>query len=128
VVGVGDADPSLELAPVPEAVGDARRFVRGAIGDVDGLEVPVDALVLAVSELVTNAIIHARTPFSVTVRHLQPGSVQIDVFDGNTRLPQSARVSRDATSGRGLAIIETLRLRWGVEPHPHGKTVWVRTP
>jgi len=83
---------------------------------------------LAVSELVTNAVLHAGTPIHVEVRRLGPG-LRIEVEDGNPRLPLvDARpedlLSNRSMTGRGLALVAATCDRWGCEPTPCGKVTW----
>jgi anti-sigma regulatory factor (Ser/Thr protein kinase) len=121
---VSGDDPSIELAPTGPAVGTARRFVRQALERLGVNAEATDDLVLATDELVTNAVLHARTMFRVTLRRL-PQALRVEVFDANPRPPRRRSAPIDATNGRGLGIIEGLGLRWGVVLHPHGKTAWV---
>ena len=90
----------------------------------DGL---VDNLIMAANELTTNAVLHARTEFTVRVL-IYPDRVRVEVSDGNTRMPQPCLAPADATSGRGLAIVDGSGLQWGAERHAGGKTVWVQAP
>jgi anti-sigma regulatory factor (Ser/Thr protein kinase) len=85
-------------------------------------------LPLLVSELATNAVLHARSDFEVTVIRL-PQRVRVEVFDQNTRLPSFAVAPRDAHSGRGLMLVQGLSGAWGVESHSDsGKTIWFEVP
>jgi anti-sigma regulatory factor (Ser/Thr protein kinase) len=84
----------------------------------------MDSLVLGVSELVTNAVVHAGTDITVTVRQLSK-AIRVEVEDLDPRLPQGREVSIDADSGRGLSIIEGFGLRWGANGRAPGKTVWI---
>jgi anti-sigma regulatory factor (Ser/Thr protein kinase) len=84
---------------------------------------------LAVSELVTNAILHARTDLTVSFRRLG-GGVRIEVRDGSTHVPvvEAARpedllLNRSMT-GRGLALVAAVADRWGADPQPDGKVTW----
>jgi anti-sigma regulatory factor (Ser/Thr protein kinase) len=131
LVGYGHlvAEPVLvasgEFRPEPAAVPAARRLVRdalarlptGALGQ-DG----VDILVLAANEVITNAVLHARTEFTVTVLLAGPVA-RVEVTDGNTRTPQPCLTPLDATSGRGLGLVDALGLMWGVERRRDGKVV-----
>jgi anti-sigma regulatory factor (Ser/Thr protein kinase) len=123
-----DGDPSIELDPAPEAVRAARQFLRAALPRPGLDPVTIDSLLLAASELVTNAVLHARTRFRVTVRKAAPGTIRVEVADGNPRPPQALAAPPAATSGRGLAIIDGLGLNWGVETHERGKVVWIEAP
>ncbi|MEV7966432.1 ATP-binding protein [Sphaerisporangium sp. NPDC088356] len=82
---------------------------------------------LIVSELVTNAIRHGGTAFSLRLG--SDGSrVYGEVFDAGDGLPRQAPGSLDATDGRGLLIVGTLADDWGVvEADGGGKTVWFVT-
>jgi anti-sigma regulatory factor (Ser/Thr protein kinase) len=82
---------------------------------------------LLVSEVVTNAIIHAHSEVEVAVR-LQPHSVRIDVLDNAGAMPAPRDADDDATSGRGLALVEAVASAWGVEPTDTGKSVWFEVP
>lgn len=88
-------------------------------------EVDVDTAALLVSELVTNAILHARTAVVVCVRH-QGGRVRIEVHDSSGLTPRLHGFSGTSATGRGLQLLEGLAKRWGVEPDAEGvgKTVW----
>ena len=83
-----------------------------------------DATALVVSELVTNAVLHARTPLEVSLLR-EPDGVRVSVTDGGEGLPQTHPTLGLGTTGRGLLLLEALALSWGVEPLPEGgKTVW----
>lgn len=84
----------------------------------------LEDLPLLVSELATNAVLHARSDFEVTVIRAHQ-RVRVEVFDQNTRLPSFAAAPPDAYSGRGLMILRELASAWGVESHSDvGKTIW----
>ena len=109
------------FAPTPEGARAARHFVEAALGDVDP-EV-CHTVVLLTSELATNAVLHARTDFEVTVARRED-ALRIAVTDGNTRLPQPGMAPADATTGRGLALVDAMASAWGADRHGRGKTVW----
>lgn len=102
----------------------ARRFVSGTLAawHAEGGE---DA-VLLVSELVTNALLHARTAMTVHLAEDEPGVVRLSVSDGSAGTLQERRFSLDSGTGRGLRLLGSLALEWGVEPQGAGKTVWCR--
>jgi hypothetical protein len=113
--------------PVPTSASAARRFVRDHLRG-RSLEPLVDAATLAVSELVTNAALHAQTPLTVRVVPLDPG-VRIEVSDASPVLPRPRQHSVDAALGRGLGMLDALG-RWGVTSRADGasgKTVWFET-
>lgn len=77
-----------------------------------------------VSELGTNAVIHAGT--EVTVR-IERGAqtLRLEVGDRSRRLLSPRRYADTAGTGRGLLLVDTSADQWGVEPTSDGKTVWV---
>jgi anti-sigma regulatory factor (Ser/Thr protein kinase) len=113
--------------PDPQAVSAARRFLRRALTAIEGGPAGdlVHMLVMAANELATNAVLHARTEFTVRVL-IDAHRVRVEVSDGNTRMPQPCLAPTHATSGRGLAIVDSTGLQWGAERHARGKTVWVQ--
>ena len=115
-------DVFLDLENNVEAVSAARAFVRSLLAACD-LRDYIDDAVLIASELVTNAVLHART--GIQLRVLSEGSsVRLEVYDENSRLPTLAAVDPAATSGRGLAVVSSLAGSWGVELERYGKVVW----
>jgi anti-sigma regulatory factor (Ser/Thr protein kinase) len=107
----------------PEAlsVRSARAFVVASAG---ADEATAARLELLVSEIASNAVLHARTPFVVEVACLPDGGVRVSVSDDSTDLPIARKVPLDATTGRGLLIVDSLADSWGVVESPGGKTVW----
>ncbi len=105
----------------PRSVGAARRFVCQVLPEwwSDRL----DDVLLLVSEVVTNAIVHARTAVQVTVT-LVNGTTRVEVADAEPEAPVRRGASSTATDGRGLGILEVLADRWGVLSRDGGKTVW----
>ena len=116
-----------EFPPDPPAASQARRFLRGALGELEagGGGDLVDTVVLAANELITNAVLHGRTDFAVRVV-LDDDVVLVEVSDENARIPQPCLAPDDATSGRGLGIVDGSGLAWGIERRPSGKCVWLR--
>ena len=119
--------PSLTMSPLAQAVAMARLYVRDILPSLGG-EGCVDNAQLAVSELVTNATLHARTPMTIDVARAGNGRIRISVRDGSTMVPQPRSYSRTATTGRGLRLIEAVCTAWGVdglgEGEGVGKVVW----
>lgn len=111
------------------AVAHARRFVRETLIGW-GVEDVIDDAVLLTSELATNAVIHARTPFEVICRAAS-GSVQVEVVDGDAGRVLAAPGrgdDPDRVSGRGLLMPVVLAAEWGVSYAGTSKTVWFRLP
>jgi anti-sigma regulatory factor (Ser/Thr protein kinase) len=112
-----------DLDPVPASVGLARSLVRESLAAFDGDA--RDVALLLTSELVTNAILHARTPVQLGVL-VDGGRALVCVAD---RLPESPALSprahsHDRPGGRGLALVEDLADTWGTTTYRGGKTVW----
>ena len=111
--------------PVACTVKEARRLVRSTL---DAWSVPEGDSLLLVSELATNAVLHAHTPYTVTVSTLAPLRVRVAVTDDDPSPPVVGLPATDwSTRGRGMLMVHALALRWGCEPHPGGKTVWFET-
>ncbi len=117
----------LLLDREPESVRHARRWVVQTLQEL-GRDDLVDSAALGVSELVTNAMLHADPPITVTVG----GTVQhprVQVHDSSTRPPRiSHEMTEDdqllRTVGRGLGIVASYSHTWGAEVSPEGKMVW----
>ena len=87
-----------------------------------------DVGVLLASELVTNALLYAPGTISLHIVE-EPGCYRIGVSDGNPTPVEPRHVGLEATSGRGLALVERLSSSWGVDVHePDGKEVWFELP
>ena len=113
----------LRLAPVPASTSAARRFVREHAPPLP--EETGESLVLLTSELVTNAVLHARTTIEVglVVGHL---SLAVGVHDEDL-LTDLQDPYADREGGWGLGLVEALADAWASTPHPEGgKTVWFR--
>jgi anti-sigma regulatory factor (Ser/Thr protein kinase) len=118
---------ALTLDPLAQAVADARHYVRDALPALGGQSV-IDNAQLIVSELVTNATLHARTPMTVRIGRTATGNIRIAVVDHSPMIPQPRSYALTATTGRGLRLVEAVSIAWGVEPLPPdegpGKIVW----
>lgn len=104
----------------------ARAFVEETLRGW-GQEPLCDVAMLLTSELVTNSILHAHSPVSVSIE-LAEGSLRVAVSDDGNGMPVRRESVADATSGRGLALVDVLADDWGVDATPDspGKTVWFR--
>ncbi|ABS01612.1 ATP-binding protein [Kineococcus radiotolerans] len=110
------------LPPDSGAPRRARRLVREVLEGA-GREEWVDAAELAVSELVTNAALHARTDVEVDVE-VHPEHVRVEVRDSNPSLPSQRHYGEQATTGRGMALVASVSADCGVTALPDGKVVW----
>lgn len=109
----------------PTSVAGARAFVVANLAE-RGLSHLVNDSRLIVSELATNAVFHAGTPFTVTVRQVGD-EVEILVLDGSSELPQLSPQAEDGVVERGLGLYLTdvYSRQWGViRSGEAGKTVW----
>ncbi|QMU74987.1 ATP-binding protein [Streptacidiphilus sp. PB12-B1b] len=115
----------------PAEVGRARRWTRLRLqGCGVDLDAPLaETLVLVVSELVTNAVVHTGSP--AVLRLVFPVGadadrrpVRVEVADASDQPPQRRSTASEATSGRGLEMVDCLTDRWGWYPDGAGKRVW----
>ena len=127
VQGVNPGDPSahLHLMATPASARQARAFLTEHAGELD-----VDssnAAALCASELVTNSVLHARTPivFGIT-RGVD--RLLVTVADGSTTRPEPAPPDDERPSGRGIMLVAALAQEWGVQEEEDGKTVWFTVP
>lgn len=119
----GAVDSCRFFVPVPVAVRAVRRFVRQTLEAWGQHDLVVDAELVA-SELVSNALLHADSPFRVSIAAV-PSAIKISVHDADPTEPERRDVPAEATSGRGVAIVAGLSHRWGTDHTPDGKVVWV---
>lgn len=114
------------LPAAPASVFLARRFTRQLLDGWDLSQEQVESVELVVSELVTNAARHSEDAVEVglsCVDHL----LRVEVGDSSHRMPaavDASDVGEQATSGRGLLLVDALASRWGVESEGLGKLVW----
>lgn len=113
---------SVGLPPEPASATRARTLTRERLGRSCSSDT-LETVALLVTELVTNAILHARTPLQLTVEE-RAGHVRICVEDAAAGLPALRCHESDAVTGRGLALVAELSSAWGVDETPSGKAVW----
>ncbi len=109
-----------------DAPSAARRFVIDAL-PADAADALVDDAALVVTELATNAVVHARSDFTVVVAWSRD-RVRISVRDASPVPPAGQPPSLVVCSGRGLAVVAALAARWDFEPQGFGKVVWAELP
>jgi PAS domain S-box-containing protein len=141
---------SLVFAATPEAVGPVRRHASGVLSRW-GLDDQIELAELLVSELVTNAVLHAvqrSNHLAVAGLHNDalpdideawPGDVAprvelamrvgsralwVEAHDPDVRLPRLRLADADDEGGRGLYLVDALADRWGARPTADGKIVW----
>jgi anti-sigma regulatory factor (Ser/Thr protein kinase) len=114
---------TLTLPALTESVPAARRFVREALTTDLDASGACDDIVAMVSELATNAVIHARTPYTIVVSR-DGDTVRVGVHDHSAATPRRRAYGLDATTGRGLRLIATMSSDWGIVAQSGGKVVW----
>jgi anti-sigma regulatory factor (Ser/Thr protein kinase) len=106
-----------------ESVSQARAFVADLLAGHDLVHLRND-IVLVVSELATNAVQHARTPFEVSLERSE-GVLNLAVSDSSSLPPRAQEQRPDAIAGRGLFLVYTLSDSWGIDcSGDDGKRVW----
>jgi len=128
--GIMPAGVTPRLRLFPPEVASVRR-ARLHVQDVAGIDATHPAA-LCVSELAANAVLHAATPFTVTVNH-RAHFVHVEVADQASSLPATLRSAPSTFTsftpdGRGLQIVAALATRWGIESGDEGKTIWFDVP
>lgn len=114
----------VELKAEAISASGARRFVRHHLSS-HGLPLMIDDVELVVSELATNALAHAGTPFRVSVARFGQ-VVLLEVTDQSPVVPRRVRPGPLDTAGRGVFMVERVSKDWGTRSLPGiGKTVWV---
>ncbi|MDK1472413.1 ATP-binding protein [Streptomyces sp. 549] len=115
---------SETLPREPGSAATARRLVRVAVA-VWGLDEAADDGTLVVTELVGNAVRHARGHLiRVTVSRPAAARVRIGVVDRSKARPGLMSPGTEDEGGRGLALVAALAGSWGCDPLPWGKRVW----
>lgn len=114
----------LVLDATPRSISTARHAVLQLL---DPLQVPVEVaedVMLLVSELVTNAVVHAGTAVHVSAC-AEVGRILVAVGDDDPHhAPRRSERGAMATSGRGMRLVELLASSWGVEMRDSSKSVW----
>ena len=101
----------------------SRRWLAAAVEQAWGAGEDADRVVLAYSEVATNAVVHGRGPVTVCTRILA-GTVTCEVADCSARAPQPRHAACDDVCGRGLDLVEMTVDRFRVDVGEAGKTVW----
>ena len=116
-----DRVATWDLPADPAIVPDTRRQVARRLMSwgIDGATFVTE---LVVSELVTNAIRHAKTP--IQLRLIRDRTLICEVSDGSSTAPHLRRACPFDEGGRGLLLVSQLTQRWGCRQTPHGKVIW----
>lgn len=118
----GQGQRQLRLPASRASVALARAELRDLLEEAGHAEW-IDTSELALSELVTNAIVHAGTEVELALR-VHDDHLRGEIADGSPHAPVRRDYSPLAGTGRGLHLVHELVDAWGVEPHAGGKVVW----
>ncbi len=114
----------IALPPLSSSAHAARAFAAAEMSRL-GREHLADDVATVVSELVANAVMHARTELVLDLAPAGEG-VRLTVTDGSAVMPRFVGADLASTSGRGLLLVDRISARWGVDRiAPTGKVVWV---
>jgi anti-sigma regulatory factor (Ser/Thr protein kinase) len=118
------ADRAHTVLPCePRSAAIARRFVNDTLCRWGWDAREDDVVQLLVSELVTNALVHARSDVRLDVGHHR-ARLRVSVEDHSTRQPSQREQSTLSVHGRGLQLVDALAVDWGVTQTRRGKSVW----
>ncbi|HSV67955.1 MAG TPA: MEDS domain-containing protein [Mycobacteriales bacterium] len=118
----GTAERSEMFVPVPTAVHAVRRFLSDTLAAWGEDDLVADAALIG-SELASNAVQHAGSPFRASIQR-SDSVVRIAVHDLCSVLPVRLDHIPDRSGGRGVALVAGLSRRWGSDVVPDGKVVW----
>lgn len=120
--------PAQALTPGPRGVSDARRWATQVLTEIGRPEL-VESACISVSEVITNALLHAQQPVSVRLRGTREHP-RIEVRDGSRQPPDLPDLDGEPdddlllTFGRGLSIVARVSSAWGADLEEDGKVVW----
>ncbi len=113
---------TLTLPPDPSSASIARRLLRELLVEC-GRGDWLDSAELALSELVTNVVLHAHTP--MVLRATCGSELRVEVADGSSAWPAQREYGEQATTGRGMGLVAAVTQDHGTSSTPGGgKTVW----
>jgi serine/threonine-protein kinase RsbW len=127
-----EVETSAQTLRVPWRIRSAVDVRRALVSELRALEVDatvVDEAEIVISELVANAVRHAKPLADGSIRvnwTVRADVVEVEVTDGGgPTIPRPAPASPWSASGRGLRIVRSLAHEWGVQEDRNGHTVWV---
>jgi anti-sigma regulatory factor (Ser/Thr protein kinase) len=121
--GAADVTVRLALPADVTAPAVARAQVRSTLADLGVSARLCDDVLLATSELVTNAFEHGDRPDRLELR-LDSVELVVRVFDTSAKVPELKEPLATAARSRGLQLVRALARRWGYDPAEGGKCVW----
>src|SRR4051812_5804718 len=125
----GERTSSEIYPPEPISVRSARAFVCAQFANLARATL-ADTAALAVTELATNVVLHARTNYVVIVDEVEPGRIRVSVRDWSPAVPVVLATEPASSLGRGLRLVDQMTDAWGVERiglddlDGPGKVVW----
>jgi anti-sigma regulatory factor (Ser/Thr protein kinase) len=111
----------MECAGAPASIPDARNFVAACLTGQS--RDAIDVAALLVTELATNAVVHAHGAFEVRVA-VGTSSIRVGVHDHDPRPPEHLPPEPGRIGGWGIHLVDRLAADWGVDPNGSGKCVW----
>jgi anti-sigma regulatory factor (Ser/Thr protein kinase) len=124
--GAGPVTRTRSFTFMLDSVRAARHFAAGLLGQGPGEALANDAAIV-VTELAANAVLHARSGFTLTISR-SAAAVTIAVKDDRPLAPGSDGMPFEIKAGHGLSVVAQLASRWAVERRPDGKVVWAEVP
>lgn len=116
----------LHLDPVLASTPAARDWLAAELQGVPSKV--TESAALLISEVVTNAVLHARTEIWILL-DVGPNLIRVEVADRNpVFLFISGQQAPHAETGRGLTVVAAVSSNWGVRKTPKGKVVWFELP
>ncbi|MFI7444461.1 ATP-binding protein [Nonomuraea indica] len=125
-VGPADRTASWQLPRTPSALRRARHAARHELAGWGAAD-QSDVVELLVSELVANAMEHARGTIRLTLS-MEDGLLRGEVEDDAPEMPQLRLAGLEDEGGRGLQLVDMLSCCWGGDRTAHGKVVWFEVP
>ena len=113
---------TLGFVPTPTVLRAVRRFVAEVLPGW-GADQLVGYSQIIACELATNAMMHARSPFRLSITR-KPAAIEIAVRDASTLRPETRPIDPNRPGGRGLVLVDRIAQRWGYRDEVDGKTVW----
>ncbi len=116
---------TVDLIPHTTAARTARRAAADVLTGWGLPDLMIDDVTLVVSELVTNAVVHAAQegPMALSLS-VTDHVVRVSLTDESPQRPRQRQAGDSDEGGRGVAIVDALADRWGVEPLGPGKCIW----
>jgi anti-sigma regulatory factor (Ser/Thr protein kinase) len=106
----------------PARIGAVRHAAERHLTEV-GVDAQIDAIILMISELITNALRHGSPPATISV-NTEGRRVRVAVSDHSPEVPHVLPMEPTRVGGNGMRIIDSLSNTWGYEPVDGGKAVW----